>query len=117
MTSVPRTRSLEWFLVCALFLGALGFGVYRSRFGMDFGDEGSYGTAPLRYALGDLPFRDEIVNRKRGFDIVLAPRFWVDPSITGYQLRWLNVGFEAAASSRNNPEILARLDPIGLVFK
>ncbi len=48
-------------------------GLWRLRFGLDLTDEGIYLTSPLRYILGDLPFRDEIHNVVRCFDILLWP--------------------------------------------
>ena len=70
------------------------YGFYRIRFGIDdLRDEAFYLAAPLRYALGDLPFRDEIFNSARMFDLVLAPFFVILPDLGVYELRlgWLLV--------------------------
>jgi hypothetical protein len=70
------------------------YGLYRIQFGIDdIKDEGFYLASPLRYALGDLPFRDEILNPARMFDLVLAPAFILLPNLGVYELRlaWLIV--------------------------
>jgi hypothetical protein len=71
-----------------LFAAAFAFALYRIRFGLGFGfDEGFYLATPLRYALGDLPFRDEFFNPLRMFDLVLAPWFRIFPDLSLYALR------------------------------
>lgn len=87
----------SWALVAAAFSVSLGWALYRIRFGVDFTDEGLYLAAPMRYALGDLPFRDEITNPSRAFDVLLAPLFVWFPDLSIHQLRllWVFVQFAA----------------------
>lgn len=47
-------------------------GLWRVRYGISVTDEGMYLSAANRYLLGDLPFRDEIMNPIRSFDILLS---------------------------------------------
>jgi len=79
-----------------VLLGLTVYGLLRIRLGLDLTDEGFYLSAPLRYALGDLPFRDEISNPLRMFDILLWPIFSAFPSITLYQARLLGLGLHLA---------------------
>ena len=83
-----------------LFAGAFAFGLYRIRLGINTTDEGFYLSAPMRYALGDVPFRDEFLNPHRMFDIVLWPLYRVFPENTVYHLRllWLIVQTACALS-------------------
>ncbi len=80
-------------LVVFIFGCAYVYGLYRIRLGIGLTDEGFYLATPMRYALGDLPFRDEFFNPHRMFDIVLWPLFRLFPDISVYQLRllWLTV--------------------------
>ncbi|MDZ4860937.1 MAG: hypothetical protein SGI88_18335 [Candidatus Hydrogenedentes bacterium] len=84
--------------VMSIFVATLLFGFYRSQFGLSYTDEGYYLASPMRIALGDVPFRDEIVNPQRMFDIVFAPIFMMFPGVTVYQLRCANVVLEVFAS-------------------
>jgi hypothetical protein len=87
-------------LALVIFGCAFAYGVYRIGLGLDLGDEGLYLAAPLRYALGDLPFRDEFLNPLRMFDVVLWPLFWAAPELTLFELRlfWLVVQMGAAVA-------------------
>jgi hypothetical protein len=84
--------------IWCIFTGSLSYGLYRIRFGINLADEGFYLASPLRYALGDLPFRDEWANPLRMFDIVLAPVLYLVPDVSVYQLRfaWLVVQVTSA---------------------
>jgi len=84
--------------VALLFLAAFLVGLYRVRLGIDLQDEGMYLSAPLRYALGDVPFRDEFLNPHRMFDIVLWPLFHFFADVTVLQLRLLWLGFQTVAA-------------------
>jgi hypothetical protein len=46
-------------------------GFIRLRFGVSFSDEGYWFSAPYRYLLGDLPFKDEWLAAPRWFDIII----------------------------------------------
>ena len=81
--------------VFAGFGCVLLYGLYRIRLGFSLSDEGLYLTAPMRYALGDVPFRDEFSNPHRMYDLILWPLFRLHPEITIYELRlcWLLIQF------------------------
>ncbi len=82
----------------AVFFAIFAFGFYRTGRGINFTDEGLYLAAPLRYALGGLPFRDEFLNPHRMFDVVLSPLHMLFPEISARSLRvfWLVVQNSAA---------------------
>jgi hypothetical protein len=86
-----RHRFLEWSVVLVAFAAAVAYGLTRIRFGINVGDEGLYLASPLRYALGDVPLRDEFLNVDRMFDLVLTPLFLLAPDISVFQVRlvWL----------------------------
>jgi hypothetical protein len=58
---------LSVFIVAAV----VAAGLYRLRFGIGFTDEGMYLSNPFRYLLGDVPYRDDITNSVRGFELIL----------------------------------------------
>ncbi len=91
----PRFLS-EGFGACVL-IGLLCYGFWTSRFGLDFSDEGFYLSSALRYALGDIPFRDDVSNFARSFDVLLWPIFVLFPHVTLLELRLLNVAVQLAA--------------------
>lgn len=84
---------LAWFILAVVFW----CGLYRIQFGINYTDEGLYLASPMRYALGDLPFRDEWMNSLHMFDLVLAPLFHFFPNVSVYHIRlvWLVVQFSA----------------------
>lgn len=87
--------------LAVLFAAAFGFALHQIRFGLGFGfDEGFYLATPMRYALGDVPFRDEFFNPLRMFDVVLAPLFCAFPDLSLYALRlaWALVQLAATAA-------------------
>lgn len=97
------------------FAGACGFALFRIRFGLGPGyDEGFYLATPLRYALGDVPFRDEFFNPHRMFDLLLLPLYRALPDLTVYQLRllWLGVSLGAMAALAS---LFSRFAPAALV--
>ena len=113
-------RALPRMAVLLLFSAAFLYGLYRIRLGIGLNDEGMYLTAPLRYALGDVPFRDEFLNPHRMFDIVLWPLFAHFPDITVLQLRvlWLLCQIGAAFAlyrlfRRFAPDALSALACVG----
>ncbi len=95
--AIPRWDSA---VALAFFVAGFGFGAWRLRYGIDLRDEAFYLATPLRYALGDLPFRDEIFNPARMFDLLLAPLFMLIPDISVLDLRigWLCAQLAATAA-------------------
>lgn len=57
----------------ALMAGTVVFGFFRLRYGFSFSDEGLFLSTPLRYCLGDVPFRDEVLDSLKGFHIMMSP--------------------------------------------
>jgi len=80
-----------------VLLGLTVYGLLRIRLGLDLTDEGFYLSAPLRFALGDVPFRDDISNPVRLFDLFLWPVYSTFPKITVWQLRLIGLGIHLAA--------------------
>lgn len=92
VASCEKRQGVFSFAFCLLILAALTvFGLYRSSFGLDLMDEGHYLSNPMRYALGDLPFRDEIQNALRSVDIVMWPLASLFPNLGLYGYRALGV--------------------------
>jgi len=60
--------------------------------GLDLTDEGMYIATPMRYALGDIPFRDEIMNVFRPFDIIITPLYLLWPAISLFEIRMVGSG-------------------------
>lgn len=65
-----NTAKVLAFLIIA---AAVAFGFYRLHYGFTTSDEGHSLSVPARYAMGDIPFRDEVLNPLRWFDIMLTP--------------------------------------------
>ena len=110
-------------LVCLIFGGALVCGLYRIQFGISLTDEGFYLASPMRYALGDLPFRDEFFNPHRMFDVVLWPLFLLFPDISVYELRalWLIVQLASVIAlygifRRFAPDVLVALACVASLY-
>ncbi len=90
-----------WVASILSFLGALAlfaavhqYATYRAQLGVEFADEGLYVSAPMRYAMGDVPLRDEVVNPHRMFDVLLVPIFKVFPDVTLIQMRFAGIWFQ-----------------------
>jgi hypothetical protein len=77
--------------------GCLAFRVWRTTKGIDLGEEGMHLATAQRYALGDLPFRDEIMNVFRMYDVMVSPIFRFFPDITLLQMRWVGLSVQALA--------------------
>ena len=87
-------------LVTALLLGGLAAaGWWRIHLGVDFTDEGAYLSTPLRFALGDVPFRDDSANGLRWSDVFLWPVFEVWPEMTLVQFRALGLAAVLAVAA------------------
>lgn len=90
---------LEPWVAFTLFAGTFAFGFDRLHYGLGERDESFYLATSMRYALGDLPFRDEIFNPARMYDVLLAPFFWAFPDLglRGLRIGWLVVELLTAA--------------------
>ena len=99
-------------LLC--FAAAAAFAIYRTGFGIPGPDEGYYLATASRLALGDVPFRDEIFNPLRMFDLILWPVFAALPDITVRDVRllWLPVQLGAMLALTG---LLSRFAPLPLV--
>lgn len=86
-----------WPILAAAALLAT-FGVELARRGIDLTDEGMYLATSMRYALGDTPFRDEIMNAARPFDILVSSIFWMWPEATLLDMRLIGVILHVTAS-------------------
>ena len=86
-------RRLDAGLAAAIFVATFVAALHRLRFGLSPQDEAFYLATAQRYALGDLPFRDEVFNPARMYDVLLAPLFAAWPSLGALELRigWLAV--------------------------
>lgn len=82
----------KYILPFLLLLFLIGFTCMRATKGIDLTDEGMYVSTAMRYSLGDVPFRDEIMNTMRLFDVFVSPIFRLCPDITLVQLRLLGGG-------------------------
>lgn len=85
-----NSRKIQVYLSFGLFVLPLVFGFIHATKGLDLTDEGMYISTSLRYSLGDIPFRDEIMNVTRPFDVLLSPIFRIFPNIS--LLQWRCVG-------------------------
>lgn len=91
-------KIIKKYALCAVvFLFLLGLGWDHSTKGLDLTDEGWYVSTPLRYALGDMPFRDEVINTVHSYDILLSLVFRIFPDISLLQIRVLGVIFQLAS--------------------
>ena len=86
-------------IACGLiFAGLVVFAADSVRYGLNLTDEGMKLSVPLRYALGDLPFRDEILTAGRSFGVVLWPVFALWPDVTILELRYLSAALQLASA-------------------
>ena len=86
-----RERKIQFLLSACLFFLLLGFGYLHATKGIDLTDEGMYLSTSMRYSLGDVPFRDEIMNVMRPFDVLTSVVFRVYPDISLLQMRCLGL--------------------------
>lgn len=83
------------YVLAVLWLSVLlGFKYWYASRGIDLIDEGMWLSTSLRYALGDLPFRDEIQNAPRPFDVLVSVVFRIHPTATLLQMRCLGLFIE-----------------------
>jgi hypothetical protein len=76
--------ALGLFVLLVIFAG---YGYRRSHWGIDFTDEGSYVTFPLRLLFGERLFSSELMTLQKPFELVLYPLYRFFPAITLVQLR------------------------------
>ena len=91
-TSSRLQRVISEGLAYLLFAIVIAYSLATLHYGIDMNHEGFSVSTPLRYALGDLPFRDEVGLFGRGYDIVMWPIFSLFPNIGLYALRLIGVG-------------------------
>jgi len=85
------------YLFSALFFASLFlYGWWRATRGIDLTDEGMYLSTAMRYSLGDLPFRDEIMNLLRPFDILVSLVFRLNPHVTLLDMRLIGMALHLA---------------------
>jgi hypothetical protein len=75
---VPLTRAIAF----AVAAGTVGVMFWRMRHGVDFSDEAFYAALPLRFALGDRPFIDEL-NITQTAGLLIYPFVKVYTAIVG----------------------------------
>jgi hypothetical protein len=80
-STIEILRQLVWREPTLIFgvlvaFGAALFAMWRVRFGLDLTDESFYCAIPLRFVLGDLPFRDERTS-VQGSGLLLMPFVFV----------------------------------------
>ncbi len=92
-----RQPAYQYIFSAFMLLVLLSFGAWHCTKGIDLTDEGMYLSAPMRYALGDRPFRDEIMNVTRPFDVLISPIFKFFPDVTLLQMRLLGLGLQVLA--------------------
>ena len=86
------TLKFQYIVSIVLFLLLFLLGAYQSmKGGFNFTDEGLYLSAPFRYSLGVVPFRDAIHNATRQYDLLMAPVFMLFPHITLLEYRIFGV--------------------------
>lgn len=90
-------QKVQYSLSIFLFILLFGFGYYHATKGIDLTDEGMYVSTPMRYSLGDVPFRDEIMNATRPFDVLLSPIFKVFPDLSLLQIRLVGLGLHSVS--------------------
>ncbi len=99
----PRARAaggtwISHLPALAIFGGLALYGALACRYGIGFTDEGMKLSVPHRYALGDLPFRDEVLTAGRSFGIVLWPLFALSPDVSVLELRYLSIALQLASA-------------------
>ena len=93
-----NSRKLQYLLSVPVFILLLGFGLFRATKGFDISETGYYITSAMRYALGDVPFRDEIINVIHPYDLIFSFVFMICPDISLLQLRYLYIGVHLGSS-------------------
>jgi hypothetical protein len=83
---------IQWLMGLGLFCLVFGLGLIHATKGIDLTDEGMYLSTAMRYALGDRPFVDEIMNATRPFDVLVSPLFRVFPGLTLLEMRVIGLG-------------------------
>lgn len=91
-----RERSRQSLAPVVIFFLLAAAGYLHSTKGIDLTDEGMYISSPFRYALGDTPFRDEVMNLARPFDILVMPIYRLLPDISLLEIRLLGVSLQIA---------------------
>ncbi len=86
---------VEYFGCLVIMGGCLLFRAWRATKGIDFSDEGMHLATTMRYSLGDLPFRNEIMNTFRMSDVMISPLFVLFPEITLLQIRLFGLSIQA----------------------
>jgi hypothetical protein len=82
-----RANRTFWASVVAFTVLLVAYGLKRFTLGVDFSDEGAYVAWPLRVALGEPPFAEELLTLLRPVEVFLSAIFRIHPDITLYQLR------------------------------
>ena len=51
-----------------------------------------YVSTAMRFSMGDIPFRDELMSALSQFNVLTSPLFWIFPGITLLQMRCIGIG-------------------------
>ncbi len=109
-------RKLQVLASILLFTAVFLFASRHSTKGIDLTDEGMYLSTAMRYAMGDIPFKDEKMNIMRPFDVLLSFVFRCRPDITLLQIRHLGLTLHGISlllffllMSRYTPPLLAAI--------
>ncbi len=98
MVHLMNKRRVQYLISLLLFVLLLGFGFFHSTKGIDIGESGYYVSSAIRYTMGDLPFRNEIISAIHPFDVLFSFVFRVDPNISLLELRYLGVTLHLLAA-------------------
>ncbi len=88
---ILKEEKIRYFLFFILGVILFGIGYCNSGRGIDFSDEGAYVSMPMRYTMGDIPFRDEIVGTPRPAHLLVTYLFKMIPDISLRQIRLCGV--------------------------
>ena len=82
-----KEQKVQYLLSYCLFVMLTVFGYAHATKGINMTDEGIYLSTPMRHALGDAPFRDEVFTTVYPYDLITSPVFMVYPDVSILQMR------------------------------
>lgn len=92
-----REGRIQYSLSCLVFVLLCLFGYVHATKGVDLTDEGFYLSTSMRYALGDIPFRDEPQSAGHPFDLLVSIVFRAFPHISLLQMRLIGLSLDILA--------------------
>ena len=92
-----KNRKVQYALSFFLFILLGVYGYLHATRGIDLTDEGMYLSTTMRFSMGDIPLRDELMSVLTQFNVLLSPFFMIYPEISLLHMRCLGLAIHTVS--------------------